>query len=312
MKHLLGAAAMTLTLISPLTTHANTADEAAVKTIVESVGTFADRHQFDALEALYADEVMIDYSTLNGTPAELKSPQVLMTEWASVLPGFDRTRHALSNVEAVVSGDTASATAAVSAGHWIADAYWQVDGYYSYEMEKQDDGWKVTSMTLTVTDEIGSRDVFGPVLDAAAANPTDYILRQQTRAAIRQFLTGLEEKDMDKVNAVWADDAVQDMPYVPDGFPGRVVGRDALIAQYQAWPDMAGAVNFTDDLVIHDMHDPQLAYVEFQGEVEVIPTGKTYRQTYGGLFHVVDGKIALYREYFDPRVFAEAFDIASN
>jgi len=309
MKHLFGALAMTAVLTTSPLAHATPEDEAAIKTIVESVATLADRHEFEALEKLYADELMLDYSSLNGAAAELKSPQALMLEWAGVLPGFDRTRHSLSDVSTQVDGDQASATAKVEAGHWIDGAYWQVDGQYDYLLERQTGAWKITSMTFTLEHETGSRDVFGPAIEAAAANPAPYVLRQQTRQAVIDFLTGLEQKDMEKVNSVWADDAVQDMPYVPEGWAHQVVGKDGLIAQYAGWPEAAGQANFTDELIFYPMADPQTVYVEFKGVVEIVPTGRTYRQTYGSLFHVEQGKITLYREYFDPRAFEYAFGL---
>ena len=267
----------------------------------------ADRHEFEALEELYADEFLLDYSSLSGEPAEIKSPRALMTAWANVLPGFDRTRHALSDVAASVEGDHATATANVEAGHWVDGAYWQVGGHYDYQLERQADTWKITSMTFTLEDETGSRDVFGPAIEAATANPTPYIQRQQTRQTVIDFLTGLETKDMDKVNSVWADDAVQDMPYVPDGWDHQVIGKEALVAHYAGWPETSGKASFTETLIFYPMQDPQTVYVEFKGEVEIVPTGRTYRQTYGGLFHVENRKITLYREYFDPRAFERAF-----
>ena len=124
-----------------------------------------------------------------------------------------------------------------------------------------------------------------------------------------EFLTGLENKDMEKVNGVWAEDAVQHMPYVPEGWSHNVVGKPQLIEQYAGWPDVAGEANFTDQLIFYPMSDPQTVYVEFQGEVEVTPTGRIYKQTYGSLFHVENGKITLYREYFDPRAFEWAFGL---
>lgn len=307
MNPFIGALAMTAILTTAPLAHATSEDEAAIKTLVESVGLFADQHAFEALEDFYADEFVLDYSSLSGAPADVKSPQALMTEWAGVLPGFDRTRHALSDVEAVVDGGEARARANVEAGHWIDGAYWQVDGHYDYQFERQAGAWKITSMTFTLENEIGSRDVFGPAIAAAQANPTPYLQRQQTRQVVLDFLTGLETKDMDKVNAVWAEDAVQDMPYVPAGWTHQVIGKEALIAQYAGWPEIAGEVSFTDHLIFYPMQDPQTVYVEFKGEVEVLPTARTYRQTYGSLFHVENGKITLYREYFDPRAFEQAF-----
>ncbi|MEM6626391.1 MAG: nuclear transport factor 2 family protein [Pseudomonadota bacterium] len=310
MKQLFGSLAMSATLASNPLAHAASKDEAAIKTIVESVAVLADRHEFEALETLYADELVLDYSSLSGAPAELKSPQALMTEWAGVLPGFDRTRHALSDVDATIDGDQAAAIAYVEAGHWINDAYWQVDGRYDYELERQAGAWKITSMTFTLETEIGSRDVFGPAMEAAAANPAPYIQRHQTRQAVIDFLSGLEDKDMETVNGVWAEDAVQDMPYVPNGWDHQIIGKQGLIAQYAGWPDVSGAANFTDELIFYPMVDPQTVYVEFKGDVDIVSTGRNYRQTYGALFHVDKGVITLYREYFDPREFERAFGMS--
>ncbi|MEM7676261.1 MAG: nuclear transport factor 2 family protein [Myxococcota bacterium] len=304
---------MTLATTAVLPAQATPADEAAVKTIVESVVVLADTRNFDALEKLYADEVMVDYSSLSGQPAELKSPPALMNEWAATLPGFDRTRHALSDVEARVSGETATARANVVAGHWIDGAYWEVTGHYDYELALGDDGWRITAMTFTLEDETGSRDVFGPAMDAARENPPAYVMRQRTRQAVRDFLEGLEEKDMDRVNGVWAEDAVQDMPFNTEGTPARVVGRDALIALYAGWPENAEDPNFTDHLVFYPMRDPQIVFAEFRGRADIVPTGREYRQTYGGLFHVNEaGKITLFREYYDPRAFQYAFAIGET
>jgi len=97
------------------------------------------------------------------------------------------------------------------------------------------------------------------------------------------------------------------MPHAPEGFPKRVIGKDALIAHYSGWPTNAGEANFTDELVFYPTLDPQLVFVEFHGVSEIVTTGRIYDQRYGGLFYVEDGKIALFREYFDPNVFAYAF-----
>jgi ketosteroid isomerase-like protein len=313
MKILTGATIMALTLFSdPHAAQAETPDQAAVKTVVESVATFADSGRFDELEALYAEEVRVDYSALTGAPAEVKSGRALITEWAGLLPGFDRTRHALANVSASVSGDTASASADVVASHWIGDGFWQVSGRYDYRLARDGRQWRIAAHSLTVTGEKGSRDVFAGAAAAAKRNPPDYILRTQTRQAVLDFLTGLERKDMAQVNAIWAEDAVQEMQYVPEGFPSRVVGRDALIRQYAAWPKISGRARFTDGIRFYPARDPRIVFVEYHGVTEVVPTKRVYDQRYGGLFHVENGKITLFREYFDPNVFAKAFALGEG
>ena len=114
---------------------------------------------------------------------------------------------------------------------------------------------------------------------------------------------------------MWAEDGVQEMPYAPSGvdFPSRVEGREALIAQYAGWPENSGKAVFTDELTFHQTSDPDVVIAEYRGITEVVPTGRTYDQRYIGVFHMdEDGKIALFREYFDPNVFVEAFGMTPD
>ena len=312
MNHLLTGALLisVLTVASPVILAASDPqDEAAIKTIVESIGVLADRGNFEAVEKLYADEVELDYTSLTGGEVEHISPRALMTQWASVLPGFDRTRHALSDIAVTLDGTRAEATANVIADHYVGDLFWQVRGDYRYELQKTDGIWRVTSHTFNLREESGTRDVFGPASENAAAHPASYIKRQQTKKAVRDFLTALEQKDMEKFAGVWAEDAVQEMPYAPKGFPKRVSGRAALIQHYAAWPENSGKADFTSDLVFYPLQDPERIFAEFKGQVEIIPTGRLYHQSYGGLFLVKKGKITLFREYFDPAPFSYAFGL---
>ena len=264
-------------------------DEAEIKTIVESVGTLADTGNFEALEELYAPEVELDYTSLTGGEIELKSPQAIMTQWASVLPGFDRTRHEVSNIKVSSNGQTATATADVTASHWVSDLFWQVKGHYLYRFAKDEDRWLITAHQLNLVSEEGTRDVFGPAIDYATANPVAYIKRQKTKQAVRDFLTALETKDMELFASVWAEDAMQEMPYAPEGFPTRVSGKNNLIQHYAAWPENSGKADFTSRLVFYPMQNPEMIFAEFKGKADIIPTGRTYEQHYGGLFHVENG-----------------------
>lgn len=283
-------------------------DEAAISTIIESVAILADRGHFEALERLYAEEIRVDYTSLASGEIELKSPQVLMNQWAATLPGFDRTRHQLSNISVVVDCDSAVATADVIADHYVDNLFWQVVGSYRYELVKQGQ-WRITAMTFTLEEESGTRDVFGPATRNAAENPPAYVTRQQTQQAVQSFLESLESKDMETLASLWAEEAVQDMPYSPPGHPKRVVGKAALVELYSSWPEVSGRADFTSELVFYPMQDSETVFVEFSGDVDIIPTGRTYQQIYGGLFHVVDGQIQLFREYYDPAPFARAFGL---
>jgi ketosteroid isomerase-like protein len=299
------SAAIALTATTPAL--ANLADVAGITTIVESVATLADRGEFEALERLYASEVRVDYTSLSGGEPEVKSASALITQWASLLPGFDRTRHRVYNIEVSLNGSAATATAQVVADHWLGAMHWQVSGRYDYALVRDGREWRITAHRFVLTSEHGSREIFGPAAAGAQQHPNAYLARQQSRQVVMNFLTGLEDKDMDRVNAVWAEDAVQDMPYSPPGHPKRVVGRQALVDLYRNWPTLSGRARFTDGIRFYPTLDPQIVFVEFHGEVYIIPTNRTYRQTYGGLFHVKNGKVVLFREYYDPAPFVYAF-----
>lgn len=288
------------------------ADRSAIATMIESVATFADRGEFDALERLYAPEVKVDYTSLNGGEPQVKSAQALMTEWASVLPGFDRTRHSISEIVVQLQGSTANATAKVVADHWVGSLHWQVTGSYDYAFVRDGRDWRISSHRFNLHGESGTRDVFGPAQKAAQERPTAYLTRRKSRDVVLAFLTGLEDKDMERVNGVWAEDAVQEMPYVPNGFPSRVAGKEALIRQYAAWPQNAGKANFTNGIRFYPTLDPEIVAVEYRGVSEILTTRRTYDQRYFGVFHVENGKIQLFREYFDPNVFARAFGLGEG
>lgn len=285
------------------------ADEAAIATLINSVATLADNGDFETLESLYANEIQIDYTSLFGGEVQTFTPEGLMTAWASVLPGFDQTHHAISNIQIQIDGDRATATADFTAVHYLNRDYWEVSGQYLYQFVRQPDRWAVEAMTLQLSDEVGDRTLLERAAAQATENPASYIQRQQTEQAVRDFLTSLETKDMNAFANVWAENAVQDMPYAPEGFPRRVEGRDNLIQHYAEWPQVSGAANFTDELVFYPMEDPTMVFAEWQGRVEIIPTGRIYEQRYGGVFQVEDNQIVLFREYFNPIVFVEAFGL---
>jgi hypothetical protein len=136
-------------------------DEARVRQTVLAVPTNADLRAFDAIAPLFADEVVVDYTSLWGGTAETMTPEVLMTAWAGVLPGFDATWHEIGRIEVRIAGDRAQATMPVDARHWLGDGFWRVVGRYDYDLVRRDRGWTITRMVLTVTSEDGDRGLVG-------------------------------------------------------------------------------------------------------------------------------------------------------
>ncbi|MBX3076404.1 nuclear transport factor 2 family protein [Candidatus Obscuribacterales bacterium] len=294
-----------------LTESSNALNIALIENLIESVANLADNRNFESLESCFADEVRVDYTSAFGGEPELKQKQALMSAWASLLPGFDVTRHRLSNISVKLLDATHStAIADVIADHHIGGQQWQVKGTYDYVIDKVDsERWVVRGMTFHLTGEAGSRDVLSRAMSAASTKPVSYLQRLQTMQVVREFLKSLEDKDMEKFASVWADDAVQEMPYSPQNFPKRIEGKANLVAHYSAWPENSGKASFTKELVFYPTLDPEVVFVEYHGVCEIKTTGRIYDQRYGGLFRAVNGKIKLFREYFDPNVFSHAFSL---
>jgi ketosteroid isomerase-like protein len=170
LKRLTAAIVLGLAHASPAAAQAT--DEAAIHTIIESVATFADRNEYEALERLYATQVLVDYTSLAGGEPQIKSNYTLMAEWASLLPGFDRTRHAISNIRVTIDKNTAKASADLIADHWLNGQHWQLSGRYDYGLVKQGRDWKINFHKLTVTSEVGSRDILSAAVEAAKTRAT--------------------------------------------------------------------------------------------------------------------------------------------
>ena len=94
------------------------------------------------------------------------------------------------------------------------------------------------------------------------------------------------------------------MPFAPEGFPARLDGKEAVATQYSGLPEAYESMRF--DRTIRPLADPEWAVVEYEGSIELADGGR-YDKTYVGLFHVVDGQVVLFKEFFDPIVLVEAF-----
>lgn len=289
-----------------------TPDRAAVASIVESVGVLTDRGEFDALARLYADEFTLDYSSLNGQPASTKKPLELIAEWAGVLPGFDRTRHALSDVVVETSGNSATARANVVASHWMGDSFWRVSGHYDYELTKLDSQWRITSMTFTLEDEEGSWDVFDPAIQAASSKSLPghrAVIAERNKQTVTAFFETLEREDMETLVDMFAEDGVQINPYNGGVFPAGAQGKQELLAYWAPVPGNFDSMRFPIDELLAT-EDPNVIFVRYRGDIKLKNGAGFYRNTYYSTFRFNDsGEITEYVEIFDPVVAARGLGL---
>lgn len=132
-------------------------ETAKIISLVSAIPLAVDLARYDLAETAFAPQITVDYTSVWGGEPQHTTPAELMQAWRGILPGFDATRHELRDVQARVDGSTAIATAAVDARHWIGAALWRPIGRYSWALSKRAGRWEVTSMTFTLTRELGDR-----------------------------------------------------------------------------------------------------------------------------------------------------------
>lgn len=110
-----------------------------------------DNRDWAGVESQFADKVMLDYSSMSGSPAAELTPQEITGAWKTVLPGFDHTHHQIGNFIIDQNGDHAHAFCYGTATHYLEDEagnVWTVVGSYDFDLSKIDGSWKVTAMTF--------------------------------------------------------------------------------------------------------------------------------------------------------------------
>jgi uncharacterized protein len=135
-------------------------------------------------------------------------------------------------------------------------------------------------------------------------------MRRSDTEVVEQFFSTLEAMEMEAFFALWAEEGHQEMPFAPQGFPMLLDGKEAIRRQYGGLPDTYGRMLFPG-LVVRPLEEQGWVFAEYQGEIEKL-SGGSYNNRYCGLFHIEDGQIKLFREYFNPIILQEAFGTALN
>ncbi|WP_172826896.1 nuclear transport factor 2 family protein [Flammeovirga sp. SJP92] len=108
-----------------------------------------DQQDWDKIEKIFDDQVVLDYSSMNGNPATTLTPQAITDAWKGILPGFSHTHHQLGNMISTIEGGTAEVFCYGTATHYLEDEggnVWTVVGTYDFELELKEEAWKVTKM----------------------------------------------------------------------------------------------------------------------------------------------------------------------
>jgi hypothetical protein len=123
-----------------------------------------DKRQWERLGSeVFADKVLVDYASLNGTDASEMTAGELIATWRALLSELTSTQHLLTNHLVKVDGDTAVATADFQATHLLPNALggplWTLGGHYRFTLHRTPSGWRIDGLTMTADWADGNRQI---------------------------------------------------------------------------------------------------------------------------------------------------------
>ncbi len=138
------------------------ADRAAISDVVLGYATGLDRHDWKLYRSIFTDEIEMDFRSVGLPEARVKA-DAWVADAKVLFAGFDATQHLSANHVHDVRGDEATCISYMQAEHFVTkdDALlrWTIGGYYTNELVRTAQGWKLRKITLTVTWQTGDPDV---------------------------------------------------------------------------------------------------------------------------------------------------------
>jgi len=106
--------------------------------------------------------------------------------------------------------------------------------------------------------------------------------------------------DIERWLELFAEDAVVEFPYANSlGLPERLEGREAIRGYFAGTPKSFLGLTFRN-LRRYITTDPEMVIAEVHGSATIASTGRPYEQDYIMMLKTKEGRISLYREYWDP------------
>jgi len=153
-------------------------DRQAIGDVVIRYATGADMRDWGAYRSCFCDQVEIDFSSWNGAPAGTIAADDWVAGVEAGLSGFDATQHISANHVIAIEGDRATCVSYVQAQHVLrdegADGFFTLGGYYTNQLVRSDEGWKIRSCRLTATWSQGDRGIFERAVRRRAASETKH------------------------------------------------------------------------------------------------------------------------------------------
>jgi hypothetical protein len=156
-------------------------DRAAISDTVIGYATGLDRRDWALYRSIFTDTIEMDFGSL-GMRVGSYSADNWVRDAKRLFFGFEATQHTSTNHVHDIRGDEATCVSNMQATHFVfrepddglddgADC-WTIGGYYTNELVRSPDGWKLCKVKLTVTWQTGNREVSRIALRRGRAQAT--------------------------------------------------------------------------------------------------------------------------------------------
>lgn len=270
-----------------------------------------DQNQWNKVENCFADEILLDYSSM-GNPATKLTPNQITNAWKKILPGFTHTHHQIGNIQEAIEKDKSEVFAYGTATHYLEDEngpVWTVVGTYNFELIKVSKQWKVSAMKFNFKYQDGNLSLPQKAINAIAGKPNQPTISERNKYAVKAFFKALENKNATEVANLFTKDAKHINPYHSDIFPKGANGKEAIKNYWEpVFPNFDGMSFPIDE--IYAMEDPNIVFVKYTGNIKLKNNVGVYSNYYYSTFKFnEEGKITEYVEIFNPITAARGFGL---
>lgn len=126
---------------------------------IERLFSGTDARDWHMVEATFSEKVLLDYSSMTGQSAVILSPEGIIRQWSSFLPGFDRTKHQLGGFRVEFGADFALVHLDGKADHYLNDRIWSVEGTYDVRVEFTNGDWLISEFKFNFLKQSGDSDL---------------------------------------------------------------------------------------------------------------------------------------------------------
>ncbi|WP_330182630.1 nuclear transport factor 2 family protein [Nocardia sp. NBC_01503] len=122
------------------------------------------------------------------------------------------------------------------------------------------------------------------------------------RELVERLFRVLPERDAEAFVALFAPEAVFEIPFVIPGFPSRFQGREEIRAHLERWwspQRLSGVVIHGIHPTVYQTSDPETLWVENDVDLTRPGAERARVRTSVNVVRVHDGQVTLFRDYMD-------------